>query len=142
MSKESQRIKELEERNEFLEKRFDYMQRGNRLNTYLAIDGQISSFNAQLIIGDEKIIKGEDGEADIKVRSGYIDLFADKDAKEFDRAKWFFFYYMDLIKSQSDLYKMLTEEEKKEADNTTSEFDSVREKIAKELNGGGKAINN
>lgn len=135
-------IKLLKERNAELEKRFEALQRGNRLNTYLAIDGQISSFNAQLIIGDEKLIKGEEGEPDIKVRSGYIDLFADKDAKEFDRAKWFFENYMDLIKSQAELYKMLTEEEKKEADNTASSFDSVREKVSKEINGGGKRINN
>ena len=131
-------LKLLRERNAVLEKRFEDMQRGNRLNTYLAIDGQISSFNAQLIIGDGKTIKGVDGEPDIKVRSGYIDLFADKDAKEFDRSKWFFENYMDLIKSQAELYKMLTEEEKKEADNTTSDFDSVRERIAKEINGSRK----
>ena len=139
---DKQRIKELEDRNAELEKRFDDMQRGNRLNTYLAIDGQISSFNMQLAISNTvKTITDDDGNTK-EVRSGYIDLFADKDAKEFDRAKWYFEHYPDLIKSQSELYKMLTEEEKKEADNTASSFDSVREKVSKELNGSRKGISN
>lgn len=134
-SSDKERIKLLEERNALLEKRFQDMQRGNLLDTYLTIDGQHKSFNEQLKIG---VLRTKEGEKIV----GYIDLFADKDAKEFDRAKWWLENYLDQSKNLRELYKMLTEEERKEADNTTSEFDSVREKIAAELNGTGKAIGN
>lgn len=135
MAGEKERIRQLEERNAELESRFERMQRGNLLDTYQTIDGQHKSFNDQLKIG---ILKSSEGERVV----GYIDLFADKDAKEFDRAKWWLENYLDQCKSLRELYNMLTEEEKKEADNTTSSFDSVREKIAKEINGSGKAISN
>ena len=134
-SSDKERIKLLEERNALLEKRFQDMQRGNLLDTYLTIDGQHKSFNEELKIG---VLRTKEGEKIV----GYIDLFADKDAKEFDRAKWWLENYLDQSKNLRELYKMLTEEERKEADNTTSEFDSVREKIAAELNGTGKAIGN
>ena len=73
---------------------------------------------------------------------GRIDLFASKDAKEFDRARWWLENYLEQSKNLRELYKMLTEEEKKEADNTASSFDSVREKVSKELNGGRTGISN
>ena len=43
-------LERLRARNAELEKRFDDMQRGNLLNTYLTIDGQHKSFNEQLTI--------------------------------------------------------------------------------------------
>lgn len=129
-------IKLLKERNAELEKRFDDMQRGNLLNTYLTIDGQHKSFNEQLTIG---VMLDENNQKKVV---GRIDLFASKDAKEFDRARWWLENYLEQSKNLRELYKMLTEEEKKEADNTASSFDSVREKVSKEINGGGKRINN
>ncbi len=136
MSKESDRIKQLEERNAELEKRFEDMQRGNLLNTYLTIDGQHKSFNEQLTIG---VIVDENKQQKVV---GRIDLFASKDAKEFDRARWWLENYLEQSKNLRELYKMLTEEEKKEADNTASSFDSVREKVTNELNGSRKGISN
>jgi len=75
-----------------LEKRFQDMQRGNLLDTYLTIDGQHKSFNEQLKIG---VLRTKEGEKIV----GYIDLFADKDAKEFDRAKWWLENYLDQSKN-------------------------------------------
>ena len=121
-------LERLRARNAELEKRFDDMQRGNLLNTYLTIDGQHKSFNEQLTIG---VILDENNKQKVV---GRIDLFASKDAKEFDRARWWLENYLEQSKNLRELYKMLTEEEKKEADNTASSFDSVREKVSKELN--------
>ena len=129
-------LERLRARNAELEKRFDYMQRGNLLNTYLTIDGQHKSFNEQLTIG---VILDENNKQKVV---GRIDLFASKDAKEFDRARWWLENYLEQSKNLRELYKMLTEEEKKEADNTASSFDSVREKVSKELNGGRTGISN
>ena len=126
----------LRARNAELEKRFDDMQRGNLLNTYLTIDGQHKSFNQQLTIG---VILDENNKQKVV---GRIDLFASKDAKEFDRARWWLENYLEQSKNLRELYKMITEEEKKEADNTASSFDSVREKVSKELNGGRTGISN
>ena len=123
-------LERLRARNAELEKRFDDMQRGNLLNTYLTIDGQHKSFNEQLTIG---VILDENNKQKVV---GRIDLFASKDAKEFDRARWWLENYLEQSKNLRELYKMLTEEEKKEADNTASSIDSVREKVAKEINGG------
>lgn len=129
-------LERLRVRNAELEKRFDDMQRGNLLNTYLTIDGQHKSFNEQLTIG---VILDENNKQKVV---GRIDLFASKDAKEFDRARWWLENYLEQSKNLRELYKMLTEEEKKEADNTASSFDSVREKVSKELNGGRTGISN
>ncbi|MBK9479940.1 MAG: hypothetical protein IPP56_13535 [Bacteroidetes bacterium] len=129
-------LERLRARNAELEKRFDDMQRGNLLNTYLTIDGQHKSFNEQLTIG---VILDENNKQKVV---GRIDLFASKDAKEFDRARWWLENYLEQSKNLRELYKMLTEEEKKEADNTASSFDSVREKVSKELNGGRTGISN
>ena len=129
-------LERLRARNAELEKRFDDMQRGNLLNTYLTIDGQHKSFNEQLTIG---VILDENNKQKVV---GRIDLFASKDAKEFDRARWWLENYLEQSKNLRELYKMLTEEEKKEADNTASSFDSVSEKVSKELNGGRTGISN
>ena len=65
-------LERLRARNAELEKRFDDMQRGNLLNTYLTIDGQHKSFNEQLTIG---VILDENNKQKVV---GRIDLFASK----------------------------------------------------------------
>lgn len=127
------------ERDHYKEK-LDRLQKNGRLNAYLVIQGQIDSFLEQLTIRTEINPKGS--KANISV-FGYIDLFAGKDSKEFDRAKWFLENYLSLINSQKALYTMLTEEEQKEVDGkkvpdvpATTDWDSVRIGIEQKLKDG------
>lgn len=127
------------ERDHYKEK-LDRLQKNGRLNAYLVIQGQIDSFLEQLTIRTEINQKGQ--KPSIAV-FGYIDLFAGKDSKEFDRAKWFLENYLSLINSQKALYVMLTDEEQKEVDGkkvpdipTTTDWDSVRKGIEEKIKNG------
>lgn len=134
---EDSQIKELIRERDHYKQKLERMQRNNRFATYLVVQGQIDSFNEQLTIRTE--VKPDGQKQKIEV-FGYIDLFASKDSKEFDRARWFFENYLLLMKSQDALYKMLTEEEQKEADGkaikmepVVTDFDQVRIAVTKKL---------
>lgn len=129
---------EIKRERDALREKIERIQRNGQLNMYLAIQMQIDSFTEQLTIRTEINPKKGKGE-NIEV-FGYIDLFADKDSKEFDRAKWVFENYLKLITSQRDLYKLLTEEEKKEVDGKKTQdippdtdWDAVRIGMQKKL---------
>lgn len=131
---EQNEIDELIRERDYYKAKLDRMQRNNKLATYLVIQGQIDSFVEQLTI---RMQEGKNGKMELY---GYIDLFASKDAKEFDRAKWFFEEFLNLQLRQESLYKMLTDEEKQEADGkgkpietTVTDWDAVRISIGKKM---------
>jgi hypothetical protein len=65
--------------------------------TYMAILKQIEDWNAQL-------------------QKNKIDLFADKDAKEFDRSWKYFMEAVEVLERLDKMRKLMTPEETKEAD--------------------------
>ncbi len=81
---------------------------------YMVIHDQINSFSDQLTIRKERCPNPENPNEMIDVEFGKIDLFADKDQKEFDRAWKFLMEAADLLEGQDRLFKLLTEDEQKE----------------------------
>ena len=119
-------IKKIED----LEKELRIFKESPRVNTYLTIYNQLESFNQQLKIEDKR---SGDGIA----QKGFIDLFADKDAKEFDRVKWFFDRAIDLNKDLDTLRAQMTPDQQADLKAKEKlEGLSVAEKIA--LNGSGR----
>lgn len=82
---------------EFLELKLEKYERSPYANTYIAICKQIEVWNVQL--------KGQN-----------IDLFADKDAKEFDRSWKYFMEALDVLKRLDEMRKLMTPEEVKKAE--------------------------
>ncbi len=103
---------------EDLEKQLEVFARSPYLATYLTIKSQIDSFNEQLTIKapETKTIFVEGKEESFEVIPGKIDLFADKDSKEFDRAWKYLNEAPSLIKNLDELRKSLTPEETKKAE--------------------------
>ncbi len=106
---------------EYLESQLNKFTRSPYYNTYITISNQIDSFNKQLTIDETKTVtriigETEDGKSiTADYTSGMIDLFADKDSKEFDRAWKYLLESVDLNKKLDELRKMLTPEETKKA---------------------------
>lgn len=90
---------------EYLQSKLDKYESSDILDTYLTIKGQLNDFNAQLKIREEKSSLGE------KVVKGRIDLFADKESKEFDRAWKFMNEALDINKRLLELKKLMTPDE-------------------------------
>lgn len=83
--------------------------------TYLTVYYQIKSFNAQLKLGEATTTIGEGG-VKVHEQSGFVDLFASKDDKSFDRTKWYFENILALNKTLVELRKLMTPEEKEEVE--------------------------
>ncbi len=95
-----------------LENKLAVYERSPYLKTYITILNQIDSFNEQLTIQTvEKTIEGQK----VEVEYGKIDLFADKDSKEFDRGWKYLNECVDLNKKLDELRKLMSPEEQKEA---------------------------
>lgn len=88
---------------EFLESELKKFTESPYSGSFLAISIQQDDFNNQL-------------------QTKSIDLFADKESKEFDRAKWYMENILDISNTRAELYKKLTPEETKEADSKLSEI--------------------
>ena len=108
-------------------------------STYITIKNQIDSFNDQLTIKDpiKRKIFVEDTLEEVEITPGKIDLFADKDSKEFDRAWKYLLESVDLNKKLDELRRLLTPEETKKADKLLKDQSlGLAEKIAlKNANG-------
>lgn len=116
---------------EHLEQRLIKFESSPDVRTYITIYDQIESFLDQLTICKKTVnVEGVDRE----VFTGFVDLFADKDSKEFDRIKWFFEHILELRKTLEELRKMMTPENQKElAKELAHKNLPIAEKIA--LNG-------
>lgn len=100
---------------EHLEKSVSQIENNSRYKTFIALRKQVDNWNEQITIKEEveMIIPGS-GEK-IKVKPGFVDLFADKDTKDFDRV---FKYIMEADGIEDNLQKMfdkLKPEEKSDA---------------------------
>jgi hypothetical protein len=100
-------------------------------DTYITISDQLKNWNEQLRLGE--IVEKEIAGVKCKVQDGKIDLFADKDTKDFDRA---FKYFSDSLLLCETLEKMkakLTPDEvQKIADkNIGSSYEKAMEKAKK-----------
>lgn len=118
---------------EYIEAKLDSLTRSPYYSTYITIKNQIDSFNDQLTIKEPTKIKVimNDMLEEIDVTPGKIDLFADKDSKEFDRAWKYLLESVDLNKSLDELRKLLNPEETKMADKlATDKRLNLAEKIA------------
>ena len=98
---------------EFLESKLKKYEESPYCKTYLTIYNQIDSFNDQLEIGEPKAIPIEGG-GTYTIQPGFVDLFASKDSKEFDRVKWYFENVLELNKNLDELRALMTPEQKKE----------------------------
>ena len=108
-------------------------------STYITIKNQIDSFNDQLTIKEpiKRKIFVEDTLEEVEITPGKIDLFADKDSKEFDRAWKYLLESVDLNKKLDELRRLFTPEEAKKADKLLKDQSlGLAEKIAlKNANG-------
>ena len=88
------------------------------LDTYLTIYNQVQDFNEQLKInGEEKTIVSEDGVETHSAVVGRVDLFGDKDEKEFDRVWKYMTGAPELLMSLEKLRNlMLPADQKKVSD--------------------------
>lgn len=82
---------------EYLEGKLKLFQESPLVETYLAIKNQIDFWNMQLT-GRE------------------IDLFADKDSKEFDRSWKYMLEATDVLKKMDEIRKMMSPDQKASAD--------------------------
>ena len=103
---------------DFLESKIESILSSPAYSTYVTIKGQIDSFNEQLTIKAPTKVKVfvENKVEEVDITPGKIDLFADKDSKEFDRAWKYLLESVDLSKKLDELRKMLTPDETKKAD--------------------------
>jgi len=85
------------------------------VETYLTVYHQIRSFNKQLKLGEETFELNEDGVKQ-STQNGFVDLFASKDDKSFDRTKWYFENILSLNKTLFELRKLMTPEQKDEVE--------------------------
>lgn len=71
---------------EYLEKVTDIITKNSRFRTFVALRKQVDSWVDQITLGATEDLPDPKQEGKtISVQKGYIDLFADKDSKEFDR---------------------------------------------------------
>ena len=121
----------------FLEKRLDAYEKSPYYKTYTTLHDQIGSFNDQLSLGKKKKIMVDDKE--IEIDPGFVDLFADKDDKSFDRTKWYFDNMLSLNKNLDEIRKLMTpEDQKKLAERDRIKSAGLAEKIALGLSIDGK----
>lgn len=103
---------------DYLEAQLSTITASPYFNTYITIKSQIDSFNEQLTIKEPIKVKCMVGETmeEVEITPGKIDLFANKDSKEFDRAWKYLLESVDLNKKLDEVRKMLTPEETKKAE--------------------------
>ena len=87
----------------------------SRVKTYLALRAQVDNWNDQITLGEEMevpdpVLEGKT----IKIRKGQVDLFADKDTKDFDRVFKYLEKADDIEDSLQKMYDKLTSPEKEE----------------------------
>lgn len=95
---------------EYLESELSIFKKSPNVESYLTVYNQVSSFNTQLQLGEQKTEVGEDG-IKVTVQAGFVDLFASKDDKSFDRTKWYFENILQLNKTLAELRKLMTPED-------------------------------
>lgn len=125
LSKEA--LSELEkQKNPLLKECFDELKRfldSPHLESYLTLQGQIEDFNSQLTIKPEEkkkrvIGNDQDGNViEVDWMPGKIDLFADKDFKEFDRSFKYMIELPSLLDALDKIRKKISPEEMKGAAN-------------------------
>lgn len=97
--------------------------------TYITILNQIESFNEQLTIKKVQTLEGE-------IVLGKIDLFADKEAKEFDRGWKYMLEATEMLTHLDELRKLMTPEQQAEAQKEVMLKNiGLAEKIAMKQNG-------
>jgi hypothetical protein len=99
---------------EHLEAATDILLNNSRAKTFVTLRKQVDSWNEQLQIRDEQRPNPEDPEQMITVKAGYVDLFADKDSKEFDRVWKYIDGADDLEDKLFKMHEKLTPKEKEE----------------------------
>lgn len=84
------------------------------LETYLIVKNQMSDWNQQLIIKKNETVPSPDGKS--KTVKGRIDIFADSDNKDFDRAVKYFSEIVKFHEILDTLRKRMTPEEIKKSE--------------------------
>ena len=74
------------------------------LDSYITLYNQVSDWNSQLVIRDEDV-------EGVKVTKGRIDIFSDKDSKEFDRTFKYFSDITGLLNCLDTLREKMTPEQ-------------------------------
>jgi len=117
---------------EYLEQELDKFNQSPYKATYITLKSQIDSFNEQLTIGSEetKTIEIDGQPHELVTVKGKIDLFASKDAKEFDRAYKYLDDCLGFAKNLAELKKLLTPEERKDIEAKLEQAAPLAERIA------------
>ncbi len=101
---------------EYLEKQTAILTTNSRAKTYVALRNQVNSWVEQLTIREAKMPHPEDPNKVIDVTLGYVDLFGNKDEKEFDRV-WKFMEGADEMEDRlQKMYDKLLPQEKEDVD--------------------------
>jgi hypothetical protein len=99
---------------EYLEQTTDILLNNSRAKTFIVLRRQVDSWNEQLIIRDEERPDPDDPSKTVTVKAGYIDLFADKDSKEFDRVWKYLDGADDLEDKLAKMHEKLKPDEKEQ----------------------------
>lgn len=95
---------------------YEKIMSSDNLTSYLSMRDQLRDWDEQLKIKPDELKEvieneGEEDETTVSVIPGRIDLFADKDTREFERAIKYYDKILMYRKTLSDLRAILTEEE-------------------------------
>ncbi len=117
---------------EYLEQQLEVFLQSPFKATYITLKSQIDSFNEQLTIGipETKSIEIEGKPHELVWTPGKIDLFADKNAKEFDRAYKYLGDCGSFANTLAELQKKLTPEERKDIEAKLEAAAPLAERIA------------
>jgi len=115
---------------EHIEKELSIFKNSPNVESYLTIYNQVRSFNEQLKLGEAKTIISEDG-ISVTVQEGFVDLFASKDDKSFDRTKWYFENILQLNKTLVELRKLMSPAEIKSLEKKPLSEDSAENYLKK-----------
>lgn len=102
-----------------MEEELQKYRRSPYASTYITLLSQINDWNDQLTIKNTVEVEHEGKK--IPVTPGKIDLFADKEAKEFERAFKYFGDVLQMIKTLDEIRKLMTPEEQRVAEEKARE---------------------
>jgi len=135
--KEEQILEKLAEKHEFIYdiiheiKQYRKLKETGLVEGYIAFKGQLNDWDDQLTIDYTQTIERGEGELTETVVKGRVDLFADKDTKDFDRAIKYFKERLSLHKDLKAMWSEMTGEQQEFVeDDIRKKKLSISERIA------------
>lgn len=113
---------------EELETKLEKYEKSPYVKTYLTLINQVNDLNRQLELKDEKVFV--EGQGEVMMTKGRIDLFGDKDEKEFERGFKYMLEVNKMLDNLENIRKKMTAEEKDEVKKTLVKAEGVEEFIS------------